>query len=392
MKKSDYIAKMAALSAENAALRVEVSSVPLLVSENLALRERVAELEQIVSNLAKQIEQLSVRKNSQNSNIPPSSDLTRKNRSLRGKSGRKPGGQRGHQGKTLQMTDTPDHTNALVPCVCQDCLSLLDASLARMVERRQVVDIPPIKAEATEWQAFGVECGNCGKHQIAAFPPGVDNQVQYGPNIAALTVYHSVYQYIPYKRLQHFFTHVCHVPLSIGTLENIVTRMADKARPIWKDLRAKVEAAPSVGSDETGVKVNGGKYWVWVWQNPLITFLAVSAKRGVAIINELFPQGFHAATLCSDRWKAQLKTAAANHQICLAHLLRALIYLIEREQTSWAMSFKELLSDAIALKQNQDAYLKDDPLAIRIEQRCDQLLQQTLDDCYIDKNITFKKS
>jgi transposase len=391
LKESDYIAKIASLEAENAALRVKVSGMALLESDNLMLQQRVSELAQTVADLIKKMEQSSVRKNSQNSSIPPSSDLSRKNKSLRKKSGRKPGGQRGHSGTTLKMTDTPDHIERLVPVICEACCATLDATLARVVERRQVVDIPPIQAEVTEFQACGIMCG-CGKHQIAAFPQGVDNHVQYGPNIAALTVYHSVYQYIPYKRLQHFFAHVCHLPISIGTLENIVTRMADKARPIWQDLRSKVETAPSVGSDETGVKVNGGKQWVWVWQTAMITFLAVSAKRGSQIIEQLFPQGFQAATLCSDRWRAQIKTTAQNHQLCLAHLLRELIYLIACEKTAWASAFKELLQDAIQLKKNQEAYPKDDPVAIQIEERLDELLQQNLEDGYIDKTIAFKKS
>jgi len=388
---SDYKARIAVLEAENAGLRIQVARIPLLELEHVALRQQILVLEQKLSDLVNKIEQMAVRKDSSNSGMPPSGDLHRKTKSLRKVSGRKPGGQPGHKGTTLKMTDRPDHIERLVPLFCAICAKALDDSAAKLLERRQQVDIPSIKAEVTEFQAFGILC-DCGHHQIASFPEGVDNHIQYGPNITALTVYHNVYQYVPFKRLQDFFIHICHVPLSVGTLENIVLRMADKARPIWDDFRQTLEQSKAIGSDETGAKVNGKKQWIWVWQSVLITFIAVSACRGSALVNALFPNGFPFATLCSDRWKAQLKTNAKNHQLCLAHLLRELEYLIQAEKTSWANQFKELLLQAIKLKQTQKAYNKDHPETFKIEQQLDALLAQSICDQNTAKTISFKKS
>jgi transposase len=388
LKESDYIARIGVLEAENARLQGNVSMLEL---EHVASRRRILELEQVVLDLIKKVEQMSVKKDSQNSNKPPSSDFGRKNKSLRPTSGRKPGGQFGHEGKTLKMTDTPDHIDPLVPFFCTVCAGKLDVSAAKLIERRQLVDIPPIQAQVTEYRAFGIHCA-CGHHQVADFPQGVDNHIQYGPNIAALTVYHNIYQYIPFKRLQHFFAHICNLPLSVGTLENIVVRMAQKAQPAWDGFRQTLEQSKAVGSDETGAKVNGKKQWIWVWQSRIITFLAISASRGAALVEDLFPDGFPLATLGSDRWSAQIKTNAKNHQICLAHLLRELVYLIQTENTAWAQQFKELLQKAIKLKQNKEAYSKNHSDTIEIENQLDHLLEHTIPDKYVLKTLTFKKS
>jgi transposase len=391
LKESDYIARIAVLEAENAELRLLGARVPILESENSALRAQILILGQRLSDLANKVEQMAVRKDSNNSSMPPSGDFGRKNRSLRIVTGRKPGGQPGHKGTTLKMTDTPDHVEALIPSFCSICTNALDASKAEPIERRQVVDIPPIKAEVTELWSFGIPCP-CGHYQISTFPEGVDNHIQYGPNVAALTVYHNVYQYVPFKRLRDYFVHICNLPISVGTLENIVVRMADKARPIWDGFRQTLEQSKSVGSDETGAKVNGKKQWIWVWQSTLITFIAISASRGSILIDTLFPNGFPLATLASDRWKAQLKTIAKNHQLCLAHLLRELVYLIQTEKTAWAIKCKELLLQAIKLKQAQPAYHKNHHQALDLENQLDALLAQTIHTPNTQKTTSFQKS
>ena len=62
-------------------------------------------------------------KNSRNSSIPPSKDNNRPkpNQSLRQPSGKKPGGQFGRKGTTLEMTKTPDTTIDLYPEYCHSC-------------------------------------------------------------------------------------------------------------------------------------------------------------------------------------------------------------------------------------------------------------------------------
>ena len=76
--------------------------------ENKALSAEVTILTGKVADLLKVVENLGHKKNSRNSSIPPSTDMSRKNKSLRGKSDKKSGGQPGHKGKTLLQAVTPD--------------------------------------------------------------------------------------------------------------------------------------------------------------------------------------------------------------------------------------------------------------------------------------------
>jgi transposase len=339
---------------------------------------RISELEAIVLRL-------STPKNSQNSSIPPSADLSRKNQSLREKSTNPVGGQIGHQGHSLKMSKTPDKIEKIYPNFCNCCGKSLSSSVFELSARRQVIDIPPIEPTITEYQSFETYC-SCGHRQVGAFPVGVDNHIQYGENIQTLAVYLNCFQFLPFGRLQDFFAKVCHLSISKGTLENIVRRTAQKALPTYETLRQVIAVSFFVGSDETGFKVNGSKFWYWIWQNAVVTYIVAACSRSKSVITDTFPEGLPHSILCSDRLAAQLSTISQGSQICLAHLLRDSNYLIQSENNSWATDFRILLKDAIKLKQEQAFYAKNNPKVLEIEQRADKLLHpQILDELLKDK-------
>jgi len=364
MTKQDQIQ---ALRAENVALKASLAQSETRISE---LDTRILELETFVLKL-------STRKTSRNSHTPPSTDLARKNQSLRGKSDKPVGGQVGHKGHNLAMSDKPDKTEKIYPDFCNHCGLSLSALEFELIARRQVVNIPEIKAEITEIQVFGTAC-TCGYYQVSAFPEGVINHIQYGKNVQSLVVYQSCYQFVPFHRLQDFFNKICHLWISKGTIENIIRRTAQKAQPAYEALHQVIAMSFFVGSDETGFKVNKAKYWFWVWQNALVTYLVAASTRSKQVIKDTFPDGLPNTILCSDRLAAQLSTLIKGTQICLAHLLRDLIYLIAAEKTDWATDFKTLLKDAIKLKQTLPAYDIKDPTALYIELRANKLLDPAI--------------
>jgi transposase len=347
-------------------LLLSEAKVEALTSSLSEALVRIRELEALVSKLA-------VVKTSQNSSKPPSTDMARKNQSLREKSGKPVGGQKGHEGHTLKMTATPDVTIEERPAFCNQCGSSLAGADFKLVARRQVIDIPPIVPATTEYQSFGTVC-KCGHHACGDFPQGVTNHVQYGENIQSMVVYQAYYQFTPFARLQDYFLKVCGLHIGKGTLENILRRTANKAKPAYNQIQKTIAVSFFVGADETSFKSNGDKHWFWVWQTVVVTYIVAAVTRSKQVIEDTFPGGLPNTILGSDRLAAQLSTITRGNQICLAHLLRELNYLIQAEGNMWAAQFKQLLKDAIALKQLQAAYAKDDPQAHQIERRADLLL------------------
>ncbi len=229
----------------------------------------------------------------------------------------------------------------------------------------------------------------CGHQQIGDYPCGVTNHIQYGASVEAIIGCQSVYQYTPFKRLSELFKHYFNLPISEGSIDNILKRLSAKALPLYQAIKEQIETSAQVGGDETGAKINGKKGWIWTWQNRSATFISASLNRGKETIERLFPKGFVNAILSSDRWKPQLKTHAKGHQLCTSHLLRDLNYLIELEKNKWAERMKQLRLKAMELKKQHARYARDNPTVMEIENEMDCLIAHQLGK---SKTLTFQKA
>ena len=339
-------------------------------------------LEKKIESLEDQLTRYQTPKNSRNSSIPPSKDENRpkKNQSLRNKSGRKPGGQSGHKGHNLEFSTTPDETISYTPQYCECCGHNLEEVQAELYQKRQQVDIPIIKTICIEHQSFRKVC-QCGHANAGQFPEHLKAPIQYGSNVEALVGYFHARQYLPYERLSELFSTCFNLNISQGSIDNLIERLAQKAQHIYHRIREEISHSSVVGSDETGVKINGKKHWIWTWQNDDYTFISQSASRGYAAIKEVFAQGFPKAILNHDAWKPHFQCQARGHQLCTAHLLRDLEYLEKRYNHPWPKTCKEILLDSLRLKKKMvpEEYLHICPERTAIERRLDRLLETSID-------------
>ena len=151
---------------------------------------------------------------------------------------------------------------------------------------------------------------------------------------------------------------------------------------LYSQIQQRIEQSLVVGGDETGIKINGKKAWLWTFQTPVLTFLAVSMNRGFETIQNLFKNGFPISVYVTDCLAAQLKVVAKSRQICTAHLLRELNNFIETFTCQWSVKMKQLLKSAIELKSQlqPEDYLSPGEKVILIRQQLDELLHTDLAD------------
>ena len=370
---------------EDRILELETINMELRLA-NAQYAQQIKQLEEKVMLLMKLLEKKSVKKDSHNSSNPPSQDKSKPKRtnSLRKKSGKKSGGQKGHKGHTLLQKEDVDLHIDLKSNFCECCGDSLPEGGHELHSRRQVVEIPPVVPLWIEYRQFVCTCLNCKHKQKADYPTGINAPVQYGASLVAMISYLSVYQYVPFYRLKVLLKDLFNISLSEGSIDNILKRGAKKSLPVYEAIHKEIEFASQVGADETGAKVNGDKWWIWVWQNVSNTFLKASDNRGSKTIDEAFPNGLPNATMGSDRWAAQLKTKTKNKQLCLPHLQRESTFLEEKEDSSWATYFKKLMREALDLRKLAEErgypYHQGNSVeAYKLEHRLNRLLARSID-------------
>jgi len=320
-----------------------------LTVENEALRERVAELE------------VRLGQNSKNSSKPPSSDGLAKPapKSLRRRSGRKPGGQNGHPGSTLAQVSDPDEVVRHEPPACAGCGGGLAGAVAVGVQRRQVFDLPPIRVRVTEHQMVTRRCDCCGATTSGAGPDGVDAPVQYGPRIAAIILYLYVGHFLSKKRTAQALAELFGTPVSGGTVAAMAARAADGLDAFIMLVRDRIAAAEVAHFDETGLRVDGKLRWVHSASAGEYSLISVHDRRGVAGMDAAGVLPGFTGIAVHDAWAPYDTYAQATHALCNAHLLRELQAVIDATpdgQWCWATQAADALRE---MKELVDAALTD---------------------------------
>src|SRR5215471_3304300 len=299
------------------------------------------ELIQIIMDLKKEIEALkpSVPKDSTNSSIPTSKELIPRTKTQREKSGKKPGGQKGHAGHHRERNPHPDAIVKVQASHCKSCGASLEGIEGTPGQIAQQVDIPPITPLTTEYQQVIKVCP-CGECNCLALP--IEGYVNIGPQMGALITYFNVEHALPYERLSQITHDLLGFAISEGTIANKLAQMQEQAKGIVERIKQLVLHARFLGSDETSTRVMGKKFWEWVWQSPLASYFVIDKRRGYDVVKEHFTENYR-GVIGHDCWCAQNKTPAGDHQLCHAHLLRNLQYVIDAERSLWAYKVQRLL-------------------------------------------------
>jgi transposase len=292
----------------------------------VALQARIVEQDARIAELERQLAA-----SSRNSSKPPSADGWDKPapKSLRGRSGRKPGGQPGREGRTLRQVEAPDEVVVHEPGGCAGCGAKLGADDPRAgMLRRQVFDIPKITVRVVEHQVVSRRC-SCGTVTQAAGPAGVAAPVQYGPHAAAIAVYLCLGQHLPVARTAALLAELFGTPMSVGTVAAWTSRAAAGLEPFTAAARAALTGAELVHLDETGLRVAGRLHWLHVASGGRFTSLFCHPRRGKEAIDAAGVLPGFTGIAVHDAFTSYARYPAATHALCNAHLLRELIAVVD---------------------------------------------------------------
>lgn len=286
-------------------------------------------------------------KDSHNSSRPPSTDpvWAKRTKSLRRPSGKRPGGQAGHKGETLRLSDSPDRTVEYRPRECRGCHAALDSAQIVSHRRQQVVEVVPARLKVTEHRLLALRCGMCGKTTQGEFEGTVGSGVRYGPGVKARVLYLQQYQLLPYQRTAEAMRDLFGCRLSAGTVANIVRECSDTLVETELKIKRGLRRSSVLHADETGLRVEKKGQYIHVASNDRLTHYAFDSRRGRAAMDEVGIIPSYRGTLVRDGWWSYDYYNKCRHALCGAHLLRELTFFAELndEQKAWADPLKELL-------------------------------------------------
>ena len=260
-------ARVAELEEVNARLREAARDRDELGAAQLAARDAQ------IAALAAQVEELRRRldKDSSTSSRPPSSDSPYKkkprDRSLRGRSGRRPGKQPGAESSTLRQSPDPGETVLCGPAACGCCgHGLAGEPVLGAVQKRQVFEAsPPPPPSVTEYQVTAKRCPECGEVSVGLAPAGVTGRAQYGPLVHARTALAVCANYLPVARAARLVAALTGVNVSAGFAAGIRGKAARLCAPFTDRVRELLPAArralrrrdPRPGGGEAALRPRG---------------------------------------------------------------------------------------------------------------------------------------
>ena len=361
---------------------------------------KIRTLEQTLKKKDKEIDGLMRRlskyeeppKNSGNSNTPPSKEpvkdeIVRRTKSLRKPSGKKPGGQAGHGGNTLELNAAPDKIVEASAERCDGCGASLSGCDTELDYVTQIISLPELKPLVTEVRHYVSICRTCGKRVKSRSERRRSNAVVYDASVKGLVVYLSVVQFLPYNRIASFFMEVFGLEISQGSMVNWVNEAKRNAAPAIGKIKECIKRSSVVGFDESGCYCNKRLDWAWIAQTVYFTLVFHGKSRKGQELEDRFGDSLERMTAVTDRHSAYFALNFLNHQICLAHLLRECQYLneLDKEQ-QWSKSVESLLQEAIHERNKRPAeHIDTQPWLGRL----DKLIHENLSELN-EKFITFK--
>ncbi len=342
---------------------------------------------QLFCQLSLQVEQLTKRlqqveekqaKDSHNSHKPPSTDIHKpKPKSLRKRSSRKQGGQKGHPGHHLSLADSPDHLEVYSVQYCASCSASLISQKPDLLERRQVFELPPLRLEVTEHQIEHKICSSCGHQNVASFPQEISAPVQYGPYLKSFATYLHDYQFIPYDRMSQFFEEVFHQPISTGFLIEVEQECFEKLEEPEKQIKNRLIEAKVLNSDESGVRFGGKRNWCHNASTDKLTAYFPHESRGKDAMDAMGILPHFKGRLIHDHLKAYF-LYLCKHGLCNVHHLRELVFQEEHHEQKWARRMIDFLLEVkakVAEERNRSPALSKEQLK-KYENRYKKILKE----------------
>ena len=349
------------------------------------LEARANKLKEENAKLRQQLEQQKIQVTNKQVNKPSSKqaewekDSSKdKGKQKRKRRNRKPREGAGNRPKNL----VPNSEETATVDTCDLCGKDLSAQAPlESTNERIIEDIvePPEQTLVTLVSQEKKYCADCqevitAKSDLAL--PGAD----IGINATVLVCYLWVALCLPYTKIKEYLAAFYKLPVSTSGLSRHVIRVAGIMKDVYDEILNGVKNGAILHADETGWRVRGRNWWLWVFGTQDTAYFTVDKTRGSSIVRRVLGEIF-IGVLVVDGWNAYLYLLC-EQQSCLSHLLRKVrkfrdVFPHLADIVKFYLKFRRIIRDGERLQQNRDQLgeLVFQRRLKRLKQRLADLLQ-----------------
>lgn len=211
---------------------------------------------------------------------------------------------------------------------CPICGIDLSQKKGRKKKGRIVEDIVPPQEKTTlsreiEESKWCPCCKKMVSSKTQKALPGSD----IGLNTTIEMAYLWVMSALPLPKIQALFHSFKALKISTAGISKIMIRLSSILQPIYDEILADVNRGARVWADETGWRVKGKLWWLWIFANERSAYYWIDKTRGSPVVERLLGEVFY-GILMVDGWHAYTKIVSAK-QTCMAHIFRKIRAFID---------------------------------------------------------------
>ena len=341
-----------------------LEAVLKLREEYLLLQDRARQLEQENTQLKDQLEREKIKATNKQVNQPPSKQAdwekdsgTGKGDEKKKRKGRKRKPRKGAGNRPKKLSPNSEETATVDKCdLCGK--DLCDQAPLENANERIIEDIvtPPEETIVTQVIQQKKYCADCravttAKSDLAL--PGAD----IGLNATVLVCYLWVALCLPYTKIKEYLGTFFKLSISTSGLSRHVIKVAKIMKDVHAEILNDIQNGSILHADETGWRVRGHNWWLWVFGTPDTAYFTVDKTRGSTVVRRVLGEIFF-GVLVVDGWNAYLYLLC-KQQSCLAHLLRKVRKFRDAfphltDIVKFYLKFRRIIRDGERLQKNRD--------------------------------------
>lgn len=300
----------------------------------------------------------------ENPHTPSSMQVVRKKKvkkpSENNGAAKKRGAPRGHRGATRKRPE-PDEVVSVTTEYCPNCNHELGEPIDTEIQIKE--DLPPPQVvKVTRYDIDIYKCPNCGI-EVKAKHKDCPQTGNFGIYLLVYITMLKFHLRGVIRKIQDFLLYCHSFEISPMGINNVLLRVGSACKSRYEETIKKIRKAKWVHIDETGMKVNGEKWWLWIFRSSEEDALVVIRKsRGCKVVHEILGKDFEGPVIV-DGWRAYEWIKII--QRCWAHLIREVDDLKDKSKNGKRLS-EEIHTKYEELKEFMD---KDPPMPERKQQK-----------------------